>query len=52
MAADDAHQYTGDETKSYLMVQADELSRDAIPGSDCSGAFYASRGIVFGLRKG
>ena len=35
MAADDAHQYTGDETKSYLMVQADELTdRDFTKISD------------------
>lgn len=51
MAADDAHQYTGDETKSYLMVQADELSRDAILEAIAQGRFYASQGPRFWIEK-
>ena len=43
MAPDDAHQYTGDETKSYLMVQADELSRDAILEAIAQGRFMHPR---------
>lgn len=51
MAADDAHHYTGDETKSYLMVQADELSRDAILEAIAQGRFYASQGPRFWIEK-
>ena len=51
MAADDAHHYTGDETKSYLMVQADELSRDAILAALIQGRFYASQGPRFWVEQ-
>ena len=40
-----------DETKSYLMVQADELSRDAILEAIAQGRFYASQGPRFWIEK-
>jgi len=51
MAADDAHNYCGDETRSYLMVQADELSRDAILAAIRRGDFYSSQGPRFSVSR-
>ncbi len=44
IAADDAHFYEGDETKSYVMVRADSLSRESILSALRSGDFYATQG--------
>jgi hypothetical protein len=43
-ACDDAHYYTGDECKSFIMVQAESLSRDSILEAINKGRFYASQG--------
>ncbi len=47
MAADDAHHYTGDETRSYLMVQASELTEESILEAIRANRFYASQGPDF-----
>ena len=51
MAADDAHHYQGDETGSWIMVQARELSRDAILESLRKGDFYATQGPLFHVAR-
>ena len=51
MAADDAHHYMGDETASWLMVQAQELSREAVMEAIRKGDFYASQGPDFTVRR-
>lgn len=51
MAADDAHGYTGDQTRSWLMVRADELSRDAILAAIRRGDFYATQGPRFSVEQ-
>jgi len=51
MAADDAHFYAGDEVRSYLMVQAEELSRGAILNAIREGSFYASQGPRFSVSR-
>lgn len=43
MAADDAHHYTGDETRSYIMVQADELTREGVLAAIRANRFYATQ---------
>jgi hypothetical protein len=43
-ANDDAHLYIGDECRSFIMVQAEDLSRDSIMESLRAGRFYASQG--------
>jgi hypothetical protein len=43
-ATDDAHRYTGDECRSFVMVQAEDLSRDSIMEAMRAGRFYASQG--------
>ena len=47
MAADDTHYYAGDEARSYLMVQADSLTRDSILKALRIGNFYATQGPHF-----
>ena len=44
VASDDSHFYTGEQATSYIMLQADELSQEAILVSLDRGAFYATRG--------
>jgi hypothetical protein len=43
-ATDDAHNYTGDECRSFIMVQADELSPDGILEALRQRRFFASQG--------
>ncbi len=43
VASDDAHAYEGDECYAYTMVNAAELSRDAVIDALQSGNFYASQ---------
>ena len=43
-AADDAHSYTGEEGRSFIMVQAESLSRESILDAVGKGRFYASQG--------
>lgn len=47
MAADDAHFYAGDECLSYIMVQAERLTRENILNSICHKRFYATQGPQF-----
>lgn len=47
MAADDSHFYNGEHTRSFIMVNAKELSADSIKESIRSGNFYASQGPQF-----
>lgn len=47
MAADDSHSYQGEHTCSFIMVNAKELSAEAIKKSIRSGNFYASQGPRF-----
>lgn len=47
MAADDAHHYTGDETRSYIMVQVDALTREGILEAIRANRFYATQGPKF-----
>ncbi|QNK41674.1 CehA/McbA family metallohydrolase domain-containing protein [Caproicibacter fermentans] len=47
MAADDSHFYQGEETRSYIMVNARELTPDSIKSSIRNGDFYASQGPEF-----
>lgn len=51
MAADDAHWYKGDETRSYLWVQADALNRVSILEAIRAGRFYASQGPRFEMER-
>ena len=43
-ASDDAHYYAGEEGRSYIMVQADTLSRESILDAIINRRFYASQG--------
>lgn len=47
MAADDSHFYTGEQTRSFLLVNANELSADSIKKAILKGDFYASQGPEF-----
>lgn len=47
MAADDSHFYNGEQTRSFIMVNAKELSAQSIKDSIRSGNFYASQGPQF-----
>ncbi|MDO4285907.1 MAG: CehA/McbA family metallohydrolase [Eubacteriales bacterium] len=47
MAADDSHRYTGEQARSYLMVNAEELTAQAILRAIADGNFYASQGPRF-----
>lgn len=44
MAADDTHSYNGDNTKSFIMVNADELTPGCIMSAIREGKMYASQG--------
>lgn len=44
VAGDDTHGYSGDECQSFTMVNAKELTRDAILQALYEGNFYASQG--------
>lgn len=44
VAADDCHFYNGDACRSYIMVQAEELSQQAILEALDAGRFYATQG--------
>jgi hypothetical protein len=44
MAADDSHNYSGEQTKSFIMVNAAELTKEAIMQSIHEGNYYASQG--------
>ena len=46
-ATDDAHRYTGEECRSYIMVNAPQLGRLSILEALRAGNFYASRGPRF-----
>jgi Predicted metal-dependent phosphoesterases (PHP family) len=46
-AADDAHFYNGDQTRSYLMLRAEELTRSAVLAALQRGDFYATQGPKF-----
>jgi hypothetical protein len=43
-ASDDTHYYTGDEGRSFIMVQAEQLSPEAILQAIRGGRFFASQG--------
>ena len=47
MAADDSHFYNGEQTRSFIMVKAPELSAEAIKKALIEGNFYASQGPKF-----
>ncbi len=47
MAADDSHHYNGEQTRSYLMVRAQECTQQALKKALESGSFYASQGPEF-----
>lgn len=47
IAADDSHSYSGEQTRSFIMVNAKELSADSIKRSIRNGNFYASQGPQF-----
>lgn len=56
MAADDSHQYAGEQTRSFIIVNATALSRDAIMQSLHDGNYYASQGplidsVTFDVNK-
>lgn len=47
VAADDSHEYNGEAGRSYTMVQAEELTQEAIIAAMDAGRFYASQGPRF-----
>ena len=47
IAADDSHFYKGEQTRSFIMVKAKELSAESIKKAITSGEFYASQGPQF-----
>ena len=47
MAADDSHFYGGEQTRSFIMVNAHERSIDSIKKSIRNGNFYATQGPLF-----
>ena len=51
MAADDAHFYSGDETRSFLFVQSHDLSREGVMSAIRNGNFIASQGPFFTVRR-
>ena len=52
VAADDAHFYQGDETRSYILVQADgECTPAAVRQAIRDGRFYATQGPTFSLNR-
>ena len=47
VASDDAHSYNGEAGRSFTMIQADELTQDALFAALDAGRFYASQGPCF-----
>jgi hypothetical protein len=47
MAADDSHYYNGEQTRSFIMVNAPELTINSIKKAIINGNFYASQGPMF-----
>ena len=47
VASDDSHWYTGEQTKSYTIVQAEALNTRSILDAIKAGKFYASQGPRF-----
>lgn len=47
MAADDSHEYHGEQTTSYIMVNAKGLTKQDIFAAIAEGSFYASQGPEF-----
>ena len=47
VAGDDAHRYQGEECRSFVMVNAPELSQEAVMEALRAGDFYASQGPKF-----
>ena len=47
IAADDAHYYAGEDCKSYIVVNADANTREALQEAILAGRYYASRGPEF-----
>lgn len=47
MAADDCHYYNGEQTRSFIMVKAEERSAQSIKKAIEEGNFYASQGPLF-----
>lgn len=47
VASDDSHAYQGEAGRSFTMVQADELSKEALFQALDAGRFYASQGPRF-----
>lgn len=47
IASDDSHGYSGEQTKSYIMVHADDCTASGLHRSLCDGHFYASQGPRF-----
>lgn len=47
VAADDTHRYTGEQCRSFTMVQADACTPEAIIAALKAGKFYASQGPEF-----
>lgn len=52
MAADDTHWYEGDEARSYLLVEAQSLSRKDILQAIKDGKYYATQGPMFNISIG
>lgn len=50
-ATDDAHFYNGDETKSFILVKAKELSCGAIKEAIAAGDFFATQGPRFSVQR-
>lgn len=46
-AADDSHGYNGEQTMSFIMLKAEELTREGIVAALKKGDFYASQGPLF-----
>jgi hypothetical protein len=44
MASDDAHYYTGEECRSFMMVRSEKFDREHLLEAISSGHFYASQG--------
>lgn len=50
LAVDDAHFYAGDETRSFIYVKAEALTREAILKAIAAGDFFASQGPVLSAK--
>lgn len=51
MAADDSHFYEGEECRSYLMVRAEDCTRDSLIAAITHGDFYATQGPELSVRR-